>query len=621
METTSHASAHEISIAVNKIINKDPQTLSENGNKDSRTFIVQRDLLCGAISRVLGVSMLPDEVRNAHERGAIHIHDLDRSPFLPMPNCSLPDFEFLLSHGFQLGNARITTPQSVSVATTLLVQLIGAISGEQYGGISIHEIDKLLEPYAEKTFRKNVALYEEVIKDRDNVTSAAIKKTSKDIYDAIQAFEYQINTLTTAAAQTPFISVSFGLGTSWLCKQIQSSLLDVRKKGMDGKTAIFPKLLYLIDNGVNHSPGDPNYDVKKKAMECSRERIYPDMISVPRLRDLKDGQTITPMGCRSFLHPWQDLDGRYVVTGRNNLGVVSVNLPHIALEARGSRKIFFNKLDKVLDLACSALHVREDGILKSDLEAAPILYTQGGLGDPTGKTSVRQFYDGSNKKRSSISLGYIGIHNAMVALTGVEDWQSDSNFVALSHKILTRFSRKASEAQDDFVSYVSVYATPSESLCDRFARLDVQEFGSIEGVNDKGYYENSFHFPSDRHTDPISKIQFEAQYPSSSRGGFMHYVEAPNLHGNPDAFEAIWDTAFDKLCYFGINSPADSCFACGFKGEFNCDDQGYFCPSCNNRDEKKASVVRRLCGYLGSPMSRPVVHGKQEEINSRVKHL
>ena len=179
---------------------------------------------------------------------------------------------------------------------------------------------------------------------------------------------------------------------------------------MDGKTAIFPKLLYLIDNGVNHSPGDPNYDVKKKAMECSRERIYPDMISVPRLRDLKDGQTITPMGCRSFLHPWQDLDGRYVVTGRNNLGVVSVNLPHFALEARGSRKIFFNKLDKVLDLACSALHVREDGILKSDLEAAPILYTQGGLGDPTGKTSVRQFYDGSNKKRSSIGLFLSLIH-------------------------------------------------------------------------------------------------------------------------------------------------------------------------------------------------------------------
>lgn len=582
---------------------------NENGNKDSRTFIVQRDILAGSVTKALGLKKFPESVRRAHIKGLIHIHDLDRSPLQAMPNCSLPDFEYLLSHGFTLGNARIESPRSIGVAATLLVQLLGAISGEQYGGISVHEIDRLLEPYAQMNLEKNRELFQEVTNDFED---AARKKTVKDIYDAMQAFEYQVNTLTTSAAQTPFVSISMGQTTSWLGREIQKAILAVREKGMSGETAIFPKILFFVDEGINANPSAPNYDLKQAAMRCSMKRIYPDMVSAPRIRELKSGQLITPMGCRSFLHPWND-----TIVGRNNLGVVSLNLPHLAAQAEGDHSAFFSLLDASLTLAFTALKVREDTVLSADLQAAPIMYTQGGLGDPTGKTTARDWYTGSREKAASISLGYVGLHNAMVALTGEEEWHDQPEAKALSHNILEHMNTRVDEVQDQFHAMVSVYSTPSESLADRFDEIDRTRFA----LNTRGYYENSFHFPSYIDTNPFAKIEFEAPYAPQTPGGFMYYVEAPNLNVNPHAFEAIWDEAYDKVGYFGINSPVDYCFDCGFEGEFSCDSQGYQCPTCGNRDESRASVTRRLCGYLGSPMKRPVVAGKQEEIASRVKHL
>ncbi|WP_257162279.1 anaerobic ribonucleoside-triphosphate reductase [Corynebacterium cystitidis] len=599
----------------------DVKVLNENGNKDSRTFIVQRDILAGTITKAKGLKMFPEDIRRAHIKGLIHIHDLDRSPFQGMPNCSLPDFEYMLANGFTLGNARIESPQSIGVAATLLVQLLGAISGEQYGGISVHEIDRLLEPYAAKSHEKNRAMFAEVLDDEDPIEAAAKKKTVKDIYDAMQAFEYQVNTLTTSAAQTPFTSISLGQTTSWLGREIQKAVLAVREHGMSGETAIFPKILFFVDDGINARPGDPNYDIKQAAMRCSRKRIYPDLVSAPKIREAKEGQLITPMGCRSFLHPWKNADGQYQQLGRNNLGVVSINLPRIAIQAEGDITAFFDMLDDAMDLTIRALKVREDGILDAELESSPIMYTQGGLGDPTGKTCVRDFYTGDRYKASSISMGYVGIHNAMVALTGDQHWHTDAAHRELSYEILRAMNRRVDAAQPDFNAKMSIYSTPSESLCDRFDDLDRARFGDIEGVNDRGYYENSFHFPSYVETNPIEKIHFEAGYQDLTPGGFMFYVEAPNLAENPAAFEAIWDEAYENVGYFGINSPVDVCFECEFEGEFHCDEQGYVCPSCGNRDENKASVTRRLCGYLGSPMKRPVVAGKQEEIASRVKHM
>ena len=622
-QATKLNKATNVHQALTRYNERDPKIMNENGNKDARTFATQREILAGVLSKAMGLDLYPESVKRAHIKGVIHLHDLDISPYQGRYNCSLPDFNYLLANGLTLGNAVVTAPNSIGVAATLLTQIISSLTSEQYGGISVHELDKLLAPYALKTYAKNKELYGEVLGDEGEVKRLARQKTKKDIYDAMQALEFQINTMTTSTAQVPFTTVSYGLGTSWVEREIQKAHLEVRNAGLaDGSTAIFPKILYFVDEGLNLKPGDPNYDIKQIAIKTSMRRIYPDLISVPQLKEMKEGRVVTAMGCRSFLHPWKrPSTNQYEELGRNNLGVVSINLPHIALQANGDLPTFWAELSDVLEVAKQALLVREESVLNSGLDESPIMYTQGGMGDPTGKTSVRDFYTGDNHKRSSISLGYVGLHNTIVALTGDEFWQGNPEHVQLSHEIMQYLADFCTDVQPDFNTFVSLYSTPSESLADRFESIDEQRFGKIKGVTDRGYYENSFHFPSYQETDPFSKIAFEAPYSKIATGGFMHFVETPSLLTNPKAFEQIWDEAFTKVPYFGINSPNDKCFECGFEGEFSANKRGYLCPSCGNQNPETCDVIRRLCGYLGQPMKRPVVAGKQDEMESRVKHV
>lgn len=605
--------------------NKDKEIMNENGNKDSRTVMTQRDLLAGVVSKAKGLAMYPEDVQKAHLKGVIHLHDLDRSPYQGIPNCSLPDFEYMLSNGIQLGNAKLESPKSLMTAVSVLGILISALSSEQYGGISVHELDKLLAPYAKMTHDKNIELYKEVLDDEDLIEDFARKKTVKDIYDAMQAFEYDINTMTTTTAQTPFSTVSYGLGTSWIEREIQKQHLQVRYDGLGENklTAIFPKILYFVKEGINVSKEDPNYDIKKIAIKTSASRIYPDVINLDELMRLKGGKKpITAMGCRSYLHYWENSEGEETYVGRNNLGVISINLPHLALQAKGNKKAFFNMLDETLELVRKGLHVREDSVVNADLESLPIMYTQGGLGDPSGKTKVRDFYDGDRYKQASISIGYVGVYNAMVALTGNEEWYKNTHHNHLGLEIIKHLDKYASTIDGEFLAAPSVYATPSESLADRFAKIDRERFGVFKGINENEYYENSFHFPSDKEIDPISKMKFEAQYYPYTPGGFMFYVEQNNLSENLEGFEAIWD-GFRHMgnIYAGINSPNDNCNECGWQGESSfIKDQGYTCPSCGNFNPETMSIVRRLCGYLGHPNKRPVVDGKQDEINARIKH-
>lgn len=617
--------AVDLDFQLERFHNHDRSIMNENGNKDSRTAMTQRELLAGVVSKAKGLEMYPEEVQRAHIQGIIHLHDLDRSPYQPLPNCSLPDFAYMLEQGVQLGNARVESPKSISTAVSILGILISAISGEQYGGVSIHELDKLLAPYAEMTLEKNRQLYSEVLEDAQEVEKLTRKKTSKDIYDAMQALEYDINTMTTTTAQTPFSTVSYGLGTSWVEREIQKQHLQVRYDGLGRHriTAIFPKILYFVQEGINLKPSDVNYDIKKAAVKTSASRIYPDIINVEDLMRLKGaGQPITAMGCRSFLHYFENQEGEEIYVGRNNLGVVSLNLPHLAVQAGGQAQVFFDLLDETLDLVRKALHVKEESVLSAGLDTCPILYTQGGLGNPEGRRSVRDFYDGDRKKQASISIGYVGLHNAMTALTGDEDWHFQEKYNELSLDILRYLDSYAKEINDEFLAQPSVYATPSESLADRFATLDRRHFGVIEGVNDREYYENSFHYPSFKAISPIDKMKFEAQYYPYSPGGFMFYVEQNNLSDNLKAMESLWD-AFHHFgnIYAGVNSPSDHCHACDWEGEsLFIQDQGYTCPRCDNFNPETLAVVRRLCGYLGHPNKRPVVKGKQEEINVRVKH-
>lgn len=607
--------------------NRDKGIMNENGNKDSRTSMTQRELLAGVVSKTKGLGMYPEDVRRAHLKGVIHLHDLDRSPYQGMPNCSLPDFEYMLKNGVKLGNAVIYKPKSIGTAVSKLGILIASLSSEQYGGISVHELDKLLAPYAKMSYDKNRELFLEVNDtiDSDKLDSLVYKKTKKDIYDAMQGLEYDINTMMTSTSQTPFTTVSYGLGESWFEREIQKSHLQVRYDGLDGgkTTAIFPKILYFVKEGVNAEDGDPNYDVKKLAIKTSAHRIYPDVVNVDDLMKLKGGnKPITAMGCRSYLHYWEDKDGEEVYTSRNNLGVISINLPHLALQSKGSIEVFFGLLDDTLDIVRKGLHVREDSVVNADIESLPILYTQGGLGDPNGKTKVRDFYDGDRYNQASISIGYVGVHNTMVALTKNEDWHLVPEYNQLGLDIVKRLDEYANSIDEEFLSKPSVYATPSESLADRFAGIDRDRFGVVKGVNDREYYENSFHYPSNKGIDPINKMKFESQYYAYTPGGFMFYVEQNNLVDNLQGLESLWDgfKYFGNI-YSGVNSPNDHCNVCGWEGESNfVKDVGYTCPSCGNSDPDKMNVVRRLCGYLGHPNKRPVVKGKQSEINARVKH-
>lgn len=604
---------------------KDKNIMNENGNKDSRTAMTQRDLLSGTVSKVLGLKEYPEDVQRAHIKGVIHLHDLDRSPYQGIPNCSLPDFEYMLANGVQLGNAKVEPPKSIGTAVSILGILISAISGEQYGGVSVHELDQLLSPYGEMTLEKNRALYREVITDEIKVEHFAKRKTSKDIYDAMQAFEYDINTMTTTTAQTPFSTVSYGLGTSWIEREIQKQHLKVRYIGLgkNNLTAIFPKILYFVQEGINLKKSDPNYDIKKLAIKTSASRIYPDVINVNELAKLKKAKKpITAMGCRSFLHYWENKDGEEVYVGRNNLGVISINLPHLALQARGNINAFFSSLDDTLELVRKGLHIKENSVMNTDIDLLPIMYTQGGLGDPTGKKKVRDFYDGERYKQASISIGYVGVHNAMIALTGNEDWQLVSEYNNLGIRMVKHLDDFATRIDDEFLAKPSVYATPSESLADRFAHIDRERFGIIKGVNENIYYENSFHYPSNKAIDPVSKMKFEAQYYNYTPGGFMFYIEQSNLSENLMGMESLWDgfNYFGNI-YAGVNTPNDRCNLCNWEGESRfIKDQGYTCPNCKNYDPETMNVVRRLCGYLGHPNKRPVVGGKQVEMNARVKH-
>lgn len=612
-----------LAVAIRGLVEQtDESILKENANKDAKVFPVQRDLLAGVVSKHFARNyILPRDIVNAHERGEIHYHDLDYSPFLPMTNCCLVDLKGMLENGFKLGNAQIESPKSIGVACAVMAQITAQVASHQYGGTTFANVDQVLAPYAEITFNKHMQRgYDWGVADTE---AYARELTAKEIYDGIQAYEYEINTLFTTNGQQPFVTVTFGMGTSWFEREIQRAILKVRIKGLgaEGLTAVFPKLVMFMDEGINLNPEDPNYDIKQLALECSSKRLYPDIISAKANRSITGSSVpVSPMGCRSFLSVWKDGDGNEVLDGRNNLGVVSLNLPRIAIESGGDWEKFYTILDERLDLAKRALDTRIERLRGVKAAVAPILYTEGAFGvrlQPDDDI-INIFKHG----RSSISLGYIGLHEVGLTMQGIaptDDWASSDACVGLVAYLRKAVDKWKDESEEGW-GY-SLYATPSESLCDRFCRLDKEQFGSIAGVTDKDYYTNSFHQDVYKHSNPFDKIDFEAPYHYISSAGHISYAEFPNVRNNTEGLETVWDYAMSKLSYFGTNTPSDKCLKCHFEGEFKIDSDGFHCPSCGNHDSKTMSVIRRVCGYLGSPNARGFNHGKNEEVMRRTKHV
>lgn len=615
----ARSQATDINFTIDKLLKKDQTVVNENANKDSEVFNTQRDLTAGIVGKSIGLKMLPAHVANAHQKGDIHYHDLDYSPYTPMTNCCLIDFKGMLANGFKIGNAEVESPKSIQTATAQISQIIANVASSQYGGCTADRIDEFLAPYAELNYKKHLKDAQDWVAE-DRREDYARTKTKKDIYDAMQSLEYEINTLFTSNGQTPFTSLGFGLGTNWFEREIQKAILEIRIKGLgsEHRTAIFPKLIFTLKSGLNLEVGTPNYDIKQLALECATKRMYPDVLSYDKIVELT-GSFKAPMGCRSFLQGWKDENGVEVNSGRMNLGVVTVNLPRIAMESNGDINKFWEIFNERMGIAKDALVYRVERVKEATPANAPILYQYGAFGKRLGRyDNVDELF---RHRRATVSLGYIGLYEVGTAFYGPE-WETNPEAKEFTVDIIRKIKKLCTEWSDEFDYHFSIYSTPSESLTDRFCRLDTEKFGIVKDITDKEYYTNSFHYDVRKNPTPFEKLDFEKAYPEAgATGGFIHYCEYPVLQQNPKALEAVWDYAYSRVGYLGTNTPIDHCYNCGFEGDFTPTERGFVCPNCGNSDPKTVDVVKRTCGYLGNPQARPMVNGRHKEISARVKHM
>ena len=661
------AKATDVNEAVSRFINQDPTLIHENANKDANVYATQRDLLAGAVSKAAAFNMLPPAVANAHMKGDIHVHDADYSPFTAQSNCSLPNFWDMLANGFTLGNAPMASPKSIAIAATQITQIMKDVASSQYGGQTANRADEHLAAYAKKDYEKFLEEARETIPDgmpvefaRRQVENAkanepaklhfgsreplpmdtpfhtdvdeleqereilAKVRTRKSIYDAMQTMEYQINSNRVSNGQTPFVTVGFGLGTDWFAREVQRAILlnRIRGLGKDHHTAIFPKLVFTVRHGVNADPGDPNYDLKQLALECATKRMYPDVVFYENIVKIT-GSFKAPMGCRSFLQGWINPEtGKDEEDGRMNLGVVSVNVPRIAIESHGSKERFWKLFNERMEVAHQALQFRIMRCKQATPVNAPTLFRFGAFGRLGASGNVDTLF---KNERATVSLGYIGLAEATAVFYG-KDWIRDHGWDPQGKEFALSIVKRMSELCKQWSKaegyHYSVYSTPAESLTDRFNRMDREKFGRIEGVTDHDFYTNSFHYPVWLQPTPMEKLNYEKDFPYFASGGFINYCEYPCLQDNPKALEAVWDYAYNiGIGYLGTNTPIDHCFVCGFQGDFEPTDEGFKCPECGNCDPDKCNVTKRTCGYLGNPVQRPMVHGRHEEISHRVKHM
>ena len=620
----------------------DEKLLAENANKDAKTISVQRDLLAGISSRDYYLNkIVPEHIKVAHIKGEIHLHDLDYLLFRET-NCELVDIETMLKGGCNIGNAKMLEPNSVDVAVGHIVQIIASVSSNTFGGCSIPYLDRALVPYIKKTFKKHFLRGVKYIDDLKEEQIEELKKedieysnlelknkypktyeysldmTEESVKQAMQGLEYEINSLSTVNGQTPFTTVGIGTETSWEGKLVQKYVLKTRMAGFGSKkeTAIFPKIVYAMCEGLNLNEEDPNWDIAQLAFECMTKSIYPDILFVTP-EQVRNETVVYPMGCRAFLSPWKDENGKEKYSGRFNIGATTINLPRIAIKNRGNEEAFYRELDRILEICKDNSVFRAEYLEKTVAEVAPILWMSGALAQKDPKDTIKDLIWGGY---ATVSIGYIGLSEVSQLIYG-KDFSQDEKIYEKTFNILKYISEKVEQFKKETNLGFALYGTPSESLCYRFARIDKQEFGDIEGITDKGYYDNSFHVSSRINISPFEKMRMEALGHKYSSGGHISYIETDSLTKNIDAIPDILRYAkMVGIHYMGINQPVDKCHICGFKGEFTASREGFTCPQCGNHDGSQMSVIRRVCGYLSQPNSRPFNKGKQEEIMSRVKH-
>ena len=566
---------------------------------------------------------VPERIMKHHQK-EIYIHDMNYFG-IPMHNCQLVNWEDCLENGMVIGNAPIEKPNTITVAVNLLSQIAAHVSSNCYGGITFINLTKGLCQYG----RGSLNTWRKIAKDFEvpNAEDFAWKMLEREISKSIKGLEYEILTLTNSRGEIPFTTFELDcidLDASEEDKKIQylilTNMLKVRIDGLTGGvTPVFPKLCFELKAGNNLNPEDKYYDIFKLAVKCSSLRLYPDYLMHDKLVEVTGGYK-APMSCRSFIPELHDNDGNRIVGGGFNLGVCSVNLVRLAIMAEHSEEKFYELLKEYLDMCRDALMIRRDMMKTVKAKQAPILYQYGAIARLNPEDTIESLL---YKNRSTVSIGYVGVHNALMALYG-KSYDTDSEMIDKGVQMVQFMRTYCDELKAETNIGFSLYSTPAETLATKFCRSDVADFGIIKGVNDKGYYENSFHYPSNEDIVAFDKVDLESNMSKLASGGAIQYVEFGNMINNPEALEKIIRYAYDKCHYFGVNVSSDRCFKCGYVGEMiTVDDKTnhFRCPQCGNEDNSQMSVIRRLCGYLGSLSERPSVDGKMKEMAHRVKHF
>lgn len=605
------------------IRNSNKDVMEENSNKNATMASTQRDLIAGEVSKDLTKRiMLPEKISKAHEEGVLHFHDADYF-IQPIFNCCLINIGDMLDNGTVMNGKLIESPRSFQVACTVMTQIIASVASSQYGGqsVDISHLGKYLRRSYEK-FKTSILEAAEDHVDADTLEHLINERLRYELRSGVQTIQYQINTLMTTNGQSPFVTLFLNLqeGDPYLKENamIVEEILRQRLQGIKNDkgvyvTPAFPKLVYVLDEHNCLKGGKYDY-ITRLAVKCSAKRMYPDYISAKKMRENYEGNVFSPMGCRSFLAPWKDENGKYKFEGRFNQGVVSINLPQIGIVAEGDEQKFWKLLDERLELCYEALMCRHNALMGTKSDVSPVHWQYGAIARlEKGETIDKFLMNGY----SSISLGYIGLYEVTKLMKGVSHTTPEGEEFAL--RVMNRLRGACDKWKAQTGIGFALYGTPAESLCYRFARIDKERFGTIPDVTDKGYYTNSYHVDVREDIDAFSKFKFESQFQKISSGGAISYVEIPNMRHNTEALEEVVKFIYDNIQYAEFNTKSDYCHVCGFDGEITInDDNEWECPVCHNKDHAKMTVIRRTCGYLGENFWNV---GKTKEIKARVMHL
>lgn len=620
-----------------KILNlidcKNEEVLQENSNKNPTINSTQRDYIAGEYSKdISNRLLLPEDIQKAHNEGLIHFHDMDYF-IQKMHNCCLINLEDMLQNGTVISETKIDTPHSFTTACNIATQIIAQVASSQYGGATISLAH--LAPFVDVSRKKIINNIKEELEisgatlTEEQIKEIAEERLKREIKSGIQTIQYQIVTLMTTNGQAPFITESMYLNEAKneqekhdLAMIIEETLRQ-RYKGTKNKqgvyvTPTFPKLIYVLQDDNIHE-GDEYYYLTIMAAQCTAKRMVPDYISEKKMKELKEGTVVIPMGCRSMLSPWKDENGNYKYWGRFNMGVVTLNIPYVALSSKGDKEVFWKKFDEALELVHKALLVRYNRLKGTTSDYAPILWQHGALSRLKPGETIDKLLVGGY---ATISLGYAGLYEAVRYMTGKSHTDPEATPFALD--IMKRMNEKCKEWKEKENLGYAIYGTPLESTTYKFAKANQRRFGIIEGVTDKPYVTNSYHVHV---TEPISifdKFNFESQFQELSTGGAISYGESPSMLNNVEAIMKVLSHIYDHILYAEINSKSDYCYKCGYEGEIKLDkneetgEMIWSCPNCGNHDPKEMSIVRRTCGYLGNNMWN---YGRTNEIHDRVLHL